>query len=1840
MSDCSLSIRRFSLVAAAAVALLGLEMISSIQHFTRAAETEPGVLTSRPRAAGKKEQPLPIGREVRTESGQRRRVVLGSGSVLYVNEKTTVKRDDERRLTLATGEIFVDVAGGREDEAFVVKTPRRELAIRAGRCAVRAGERGTGIVVASGQVRVNGAKTPLHGGQQLAADADEATTAARASHRTAWTRDLMADSEAPLVPKSQYAGGRLLVRDPDGQQARLDLRKYHIDVHIEDGFARTTIDQTYFNHTNTRLEGTFYFPLPPDASLSRLAMYVDGRLMEGGMAERDYARRVYEQIIYQQRDPALLEWLDSSTFKMRVFPLEPRQEKRLVLSYTQKLPSLYGQATYRFPTGHSLDDVREWSLHIRVKDGVKGSWHSPSHALKATTEAGDLLLDAREKNVRLERDVVLTIGAGAEADAESVRFRATEQEGAKYLMLRYRPALPGRMERPRRDWLFLFESSGDRDPLLARTQIEIVRGLLANAEPDDTFAVLTANTRVRAWKPQAQPITPENVRSALDFLEKSHLIGALDLGHAFSEAQTYLQAMNHPYLVHVGSGIAAMGERRNDVLAKRLPRGAAYIGIGVGKRWNRALMKQAAENTAGYFTRINPDETLSWRTFELSATLNTPRLLDVSVTDKDGQATFLPFARSLAQGEELAAIARIDKDVPQSVVIRGRLNGEAFEKELPVRDATGKADYLPRSWARLEIERLLAEDAVKHKKRIIALSKAMYVMTPFTSLLVLENEEMYQQFKVDRGRKDHWAMYPCPEKIEVVYEPEDGQPGDPKKGIKPSAQQVGKTILARGVPSVLTEAARTRVDAAVRGFVVVGAQTYIPASAVEDAALPSAVPNRSAIPSDFAGAPNKLPVLSKMPYLQEYQRMKERKENLFLNGLDDTDDEATSAQSNLPTIRLEPPGLERLAQAIQVPEVRRRQSVLRGFGATTLSDSIALDAAGSAGTFVGSRNNALENDFRTPILAPARGDEIALRNLASNTISGLLNQSERLEMVQFEKGPTPDIQDQVADLLSDKSTISLLYQRPTYSGDDRPFFDLVAYAPGLNTSDADVRAVIEAEAAPRKSSKLGVIEDAARRLFAKSRFDGWRVYVRSAKGPEPVHVLYDGQGRYAWERTLPIGLRERVVCDGTTLWYLYPELGLAARREVSRFHRVDFARLVPWVLPRPEDLARGADLRVVAERTVAVVPHGIAEAKDDEGKPRPYTQIRFVFAADNRLTERQLVEMPAGNVLFRETYSAGGAVKVLDVEGKVIEERAGELWSAKEGADLKPDTRKLVVLSLPHRSREHVLKTRKIDKKDYAQLRFEDGLALLAADFAAGNSEVVNVFQRCFANRDQHQLGLYVLLAACGQNLDSEHLDVLARHPHEPLAQYLALHSSPVLRKHASQWAVGSNPWGEGYLQRLALAHALLQRWQSGRALGGTAAQRRAELERATAYVSGNKGSAFAWALLGLIQDRAREDEANKKDTRAVHRALAESWSLFADVPGLAYAARYEQARSLYKSGQAAEARKQFRELYERTLKEDRLPLFDGDLRAALLEDSEWGQLLRKTATKLIERKRRPVVLTLATQCWQVDDQPLANHLLALALADVAGDKDSLPVRLAGLSFLWQTGQFAQADKMLRELLAEAKESRQAALWRLAAKLAERRAMPARQMECLEQALTLEYEHLPEIINLRQVRSDYETLLRHYQTQAEALASLKLAEPAGFQAKVVRTADRWRALDRESGEACRTAADILQTLGDRELTWDYLTTPVAERPNEAEPWLRLAQTLNQRGELTLADRAFQAAFESEPTNAQLLWFRAGNLRQAGQAERARELYRRLADGDWQPRFRSLQTQARWEREKR
>src|SRR5262249_28075045 len=161
--------------------------------------------------------------------------------------------------------------------------------------------------------------------------------------------------------------------------------------------------------------------------------------------------------------------------------------------------------------------------------------------------------------------------------------------------------------------------------------------------------------------------------------------------------------------------------------------------------------------------------------------------------------------------------------------------------------------------------------------------------------------------------------------------------------------------------------------------------------------------------------------------------------------------------------------------------------------------------------------------------------------------------------------------------------------------------------------------------------------------------------------------------------------------------------------------------------------------------------------------------------------------------------------------------------------------------------------------------------------------------------------------------------------------------------------------------------------------------------------------------------------------------------------------------------------------------------------------------------------------------------------------------------------------------------------ARSAALWRLGKRIADECHMTVQALSCLEKALEIEYRHLPAAIDLQEVRTDYGALLGHYQQMAEAMTTLQVAPPSDFLVRVVGAADRWRSLDKDGAAACQAAARILQRLSAHDLAWEYLTTPVGLQPNEAAPWLGLAQTQRSAGDFELADRAYAAAFEAEPT---------------------------------------------------
>ncbi len=1916
-----------------------------------------------------------IGTVLHTGLGERQRVTLSDGSVAYLNQNTEVRLEAERRLKLDAGEVFVEVSPRAPDQTgatFTVLAPDQTFKAQGTKFDVRADPKGSELVVAQGNVKAEGDREETlvaHGNwwqvlHDANAESKERTPpvvpAERITHVLDWTRDLMTNAETALVPTSRYDGGALIAVDSNGQEAKLSLRKYRIDVHIEDGFARTTIDQTYFNHHPWRLEGTFYFPLPPDASLSRLAMYVDGKLMEGGMAEREYAAQVYQRIVSSQRDPALLEWVDGTTFKMRVFPLEGRQEKRLVLSYTQRLPTLYGRTQYRFPAGHSLQVVNDWAFNAVVKNGAQLNANSPTNPrMKIAPEGADLVLTDAAKAVKVDRDVVLDLTDANKGD-DTAHFSCADHDGNSYLMLRYRPALHTTAKPQRRDWIFLYETSADRDPLLARVQIEVIRTLLNNAEHDDTFRILAAGTTIHLFADDAKPATPANVKAAVDFLDHTHLIGALDLGHAFAAASDAAKGTTNPYLVHVGSGITHMGVVQDDLM-DHLPQGVRYVGVGIGKSYDRRFMKQAAERTGGYYTQINPDEPITWRAFDLLATLNTPRLLDVRVvdaaTDKDEEKwpRFLVDNPSVSQGEEVCAIARLlpgnDRParVPAALIVTGLLDGQPYREEIKVANVAGHADYLPRTWAKLEIDRLLAANSSDNQPKIVELSKAMYVMTPFTSLLVLENEDMYKEFKVDRGRKDHWAQYSCPDTIPVVYEPDPTQPVDVRnapKLAKPAANQVLQTVLVR-VPARWLDCGNDR--SANRGAVVTAVDLYTGAYA-----MPIGGSNLGR--GDEYGVPQ----LSKVPYIDQLSGrarytvtksvVEQRSKHIKLRSLSET---TASSEGELTFYREVRPstdeviatrgfrdmdGVVALRQsdvALQNLGIFARSNHLRSvseFGmAPESTGGLKVDivevnrAAGRADITPFGRPSVQEDNTGSFILGAGvtsdaehlgsvviRGNTRTTQNVVLRHVYPYATDERSLKEAWDQAPQLPysaldsrvgfqalsdlwagharsrtDFQRRGGDYES-QTPRSLLYEPIVFSNDQRLFTDLLAYAPGLNTSSADVQAVLEAEAAPELRNAPGHIDPGARQLIDQARMGGWQNFVfDAAKNPAKESFAFDGAGRFVYEQTLPLGLRETVVCDGTTILNEYPELGLAATRPLSRFHRAEWMGAVPWLVPPAEDLAHGADLELVDAQTVALVPHAVKNVKQLEGKTPRYVRVQLVFAG-GRLAERQLAEVSEEVKVFaREIYDGQGGIVVRDAEGH-------ELGSVKQPLatvqppDLHPDTKALVVLPLPFRSRQHIMTAYNLDPNRsladpengcYGDLPPDAALQLLGALYAQGAADDARLLVRdCFLAHKDRRAGLFTLLLACGVEAgeDPELFDKLQTEADQPAARYVLLHGNWPYRMVQRRWplnAAGMIGQPASFLRRLAELQDQTVREPSLTPAWLERTVFDADLKNAADFIHDNEKNVLGWALLTQVQNHRYSRSASLHTQRWAW--LAGQWDRVATALGNDRNGRYEQAECLWRAGKPEEARNLFGDIYEQDLQAGLLPAIDHRFRHTLEGDDThpdaWNKLVRDTAAKFLKKDRRGAVVALATQCQQLGDRPLADNLMSLALADLAKPDDALGaefaplkeyqklakaeqtevladavrarrlrVTLLAVAYYRRLSDNATAEKLTDGLLADEPFDHISALWRLDSSLADQRGETEKSVRCLEHALDLEFVALPDVIDLQAWRTDYGRLLNHYRTVVNAAAMQHQPPPGDVAARTIRAVDRWRKHDPDAVGACQTASEILKLLGAREIAWEYLTTAEAPRPTTARTWIDLGHRLRNQGDFDTADRAYATAFEADPKNPSILWDRAQDRRQLGDVADCNRLLRQIRDGKWDASYNHIQANARWQLEGR
>ncbi|UQN08759.1 VIT domain-containing protein [Deinococcus sp. QL22] len=141
----------------------------------------------------------------------------------------------------------------------------------------------------------------------------------------------------PLVPP------RLTV---SGAQQPVRLQAVNVTVELTSGFARTTYEFAFHNPNARILEGNLEFPLLEGQVITGFALDLNGTWRDAVPVEKALGQQVFEDVTRAQVDPALLEVTRGNNYRVRVYPLAPRGNRRVRLEVTEPLRA---DGTLRLP---------------------------------------------------------------------------------------------------------------------------------------------------------------------------------------------------------------------------------------------------------------------------------------------------------------------------------------------------------------------------------------------------------------------------------------------------------------------------------------------------------------------------------------------------------------------------------------------------------------------------------------------------------------------------------------------------------------------------------------------------------------------------------------------------------------------------------------------------------------------------------------------------------------------------------------------------------------------------------------------------------------------------------------------------------------------------------------------------------------------------------------------------------------------------------------------------------------------------------------------------------------------------------------------------------------------------------------------------------------------------------------------------------------------------------------------------------------------------------------------------------------------------------------------------
>jgi len=551
---------------------------------------------------------------------------------------------------------------------------------------------------------------------------------------------------------------------PSPPPSTYKIKELSMTAKIQEQIAKVQVTQSFVNTGSRQMEVCFIFPLPYDGAIDQLTLMVDGKEFAAKLMNAKEARKLYEDIVRKNQDPALLEWIGSGLFKTSVFPVPPGAERKVTLKYSQLCRKIDGATDFLFPlstakyTSHPVETV-SFNLAIESENDIKNIY-CPTHSVeikRPDNKHANISYTSKNEIPTSDFRLMYDVGKG-HVGTTVFSYRPKDGEDGFFMMLTT-PEIKGTEERPKKTVTFVLDRSGSMAGQKFDQAKNALKFFINNLRENDLFNIVTFDSVVESYKPELQRFNDESRKAALGFVEGLFVGGGTNIDGALTTALAQIKDTKRPtYVLFLTDGIPTAGEVNEAKIVANAKTNnsihARVFAFGVGYDLNARLLDKLVRENFGLSEYVRPNEDIEARVAALYGRIGAPVMTDVSIKYdldglkvEDGPAVTRVYpkdTRDLFQGEQLVVVGRYKKPGAAKVTITGKVGeGEqkfAFPAKLVEKSSDESFAFIEKLWAMRRVGEILDELDLKGKneelvKELVALATKHGILTPYTSFL-------------------------------------------------------------------------------------------------------------------------------------------------------------------------------------------------------------------------------------------------------------------------------------------------------------------------------------------------------------------------------------------------------------------------------------------------------------------------------------------------------------------------------------------------------------------------------------------------------------------------------------------------------------------------------------------------------------------------------------------------------------------------------------------------------------------------------------------------------------------------------------------------------------------------------------------------------------------------------------------------------------------------------------------------------------------------------------------------------------------------------------------------